>query len=39
MARSLFSKVALLFLVIVVLMLSVMAGTALSTILFKAVEL
>jgi hypothetical protein len=39
MGRILFSKVALLFLVIVVLMLSLMAGTALSTILFKAVEL
>jgi hypothetical protein len=39
MARKLFSRVAVLFLVIVVIMLSVMAGTALSTILFKAVEL
>jgi|WetSurMetagenome_2_1015567.scaffolds.fasta_scaffold1090373_1 hypothetical protein len=39
MGRTLFSKAALLFLVVVVLVLSVMAGTALSTILFRAVEL
>jgi hypothetical protein len=39
MGRVFISKVALLFLVVLVLMLSLMAGTALSAILFKAVEL
>ena len=39
MGRVLISRVALLVLVVIVLMLSVMAGTALSSILFKAVEL